>query len=445
MAATTFLDQPGVWAAGCEESASRDIELSELLPPSPPPEPSEDYVGDDGGPIRSSTEPEIVATGSETVPPTPAADLAGEGCPPANDVGDDHCVRRLAHQLAGQLITFRGCCADCHQTADVQHDKELREHISIAAYLEHAAPLCPQILGSPSITSAKDNQAGKISPTARRQIYCGLESSDVPLHICVSQDEQVTERAGTWFDVDSVTGFPSSLSVAKQGIRWFPTQMSVSDLQPDLHLSPRKVQYFDAGGNRREVCRPVHQIPHYTFGRLRDKDFRLWMDCVLLPIIYEHYSSSFVQHYPSSYDHSRHNATARGVETHAQRAHPIAREQQSMYYLPPETLEAVWTSILDKVQDPGFQHFRGLIILFQAKSWKVLTKDPTWNRMVERFQTYWVNAVDEIYVTDNSYFGIGKETCPQQASQVAPSVVELTEDAHPLLPVNTPAETLLYR
>jgi hypothetical protein len=70
-----------------------------------------------------------------------------------------------------------------------------------------------------------------------------------------------------------------------------------------------------------------------------------------------------------------------------------------MYYLPPESLEAVWTSILDKVQQSGFRHFRDVTILLQAKNLKVLTKDVTWAQMMARFQSYWVNAVDDKYVT----------------------------------------------
>lgn len=50
------------------------------------------------------------------------------------------------------------------------------------------------------------------------------------------------------------------------------------------------------------------------------------MDGVLLPVLYNHHSSSHVQHYPSSYDHGRYNATARGVETKSQRVEPMARE-----------------------------------------------------------------------------------------------------------------------
>ena len=137
--------------------------------------------------------------------------------------------------------------------------------------------------------------------------------------------------------------------------------------------------------------------------RLRDEDFRNWTDDILLPIIYDRYRSSHVQHYPSSYDHGRYNATAHGVETRRQRTDPVSREQQLMYYLPPEHLAQVWESIMAAVQQPGFCQFRDVTILLQAKNLKVLTKDTTWERMITRFDQYWSSAVNEDYVTSELY------------------------------------------
>ncbi|RSL80950.1 hypothetical protein CEP52_017299 [Fusarium oligoseptatum] len=123
-----------------------------------------------------------------------------------------------------------------------------------------------------------------MSPESRRQAFCGLDSrAEIP-HICLDEDERVSNNAGVTFDVDSVVAFPSNLAIAK------------------------RVTYLDANGKQHQVHRPVHQIPHYTFGRvvgfedislyllfpnlyreeqkcskLRDEDFRLWMDGILLP------------------------------------------------------------------------------------------------------------------------------------------------------------------
>ncbi|KAH7109785.1 hypothetical protein EDB81DRAFT_849298 [Dactylonectria macrodidyma] len=403
----------------------------------------------------------------ESPDPNITFDTISETSPEVEDHEQDP-VRCLAQQLTEQLTKFRGCCNDCHQAAECDRTEDPNEHISLAMYLEFAPELGPDILGSATIAHQKDDLAGKLDAATRREMFCGIDSRDEIPRICLSEDDRVTDDAGVSFDVDSITAFPSCLAVAKQGIRWSPTRMTVSDLQSDLHLRSRPVTYFDATGRQHQVHRPVHQTPHYTFGRvvgfedislyflfpnlyreeqkcsrLRDEDFRLWMDGILLPAIYQCYSSAHVQHYPSSYDHSRYNSTARGVERLAQRVHPVAREQQLVYYLPPEALADVWANILASVQEPGFQQFQDVTILLQAKNLKVLTKDITWEKMVSRFQEYWANAIDESHITADLYFDIGKETCPQQASKVMPWSQLAAEAIDG--PTDRRAETLLYR
>ena len=212
----------------------------------------------------------------------------------------------------------------------------------------------------------------------------------------------------------------------------------------------------------------MHLVPHYTFGRvigfedtslyflfpnlygaeqkcskIRDEDFQLWMDGILLPAIYQNYGSTHVQHYPSSYDHSRYNSTAWGVEALTHQLHPVAREQQLVYCLPPEPLADIWTCTLSAVEKPGFQQFRDVTILLQAKNLKIITKDITWDKMVSRFEEYWADSIEESHVATDLYIDIGKETCPQQSSKVMPCnhPVAGESDAQEA----AEAETLLYK
>lgn len=387
-------------------------------------------------------------------------------------------TRQLADRLTDQLTQFHGCCVDCHQAAASKHHGGFAKHTSMKEYLDEVAGLCPDILGSTKIASHGDDLIHQSNASSRRQIYTGITAdtpdSDPP-HICLNIDERRQDSTGISFDIDSIAGFPTSIAVAKQGIRWKPTQMPVSDLQSSLHLHPRAVQFFDESGRPHTAHRPVHQIPHCTFGRLvgfedislyllfprlyrenqqssrlRDHDFRIWMDEILLPIIYRQYSSTHVQHYPSSYDHSRYNATARGVETLSQRVDPVAREQQLSYYIPPDCLVQVWDQILIAVQEPGYHHFRDVTILLQAKNLKVLTKDVTWESMVKRFNSYWTRAVDDQFVGSDFYFDVGREICPRQSSLVGSCISEFgamheaaADPAHARN--DLPAEVLLWK
>ncbi|KAG4256530.1 hypothetical protein BFJ72_g14788 [Fusarium proliferatum] len=394
-------------------------------------------------------------------------DITSESSPQMGNSEPDP-IEHLAQELVEQLIEFQGCCNECHQAAKHNHMEDTNEHIGLATYLNFTPELGPDILSHETIAHQKDDLAGKLSPESRRQIFCGVDSREKVPYICLDEDERVSDGAGVTFDIDSVVAFPSNLAVAKKGIHWSPTRMTVSDLQSDLHLRSIPVTFADTNGKQHRIHRPVHQIPHYTFGRvigfedislyllfpnlyreeqkcskLRDEDFRLWMDGILLPAIYQCYSTAHVQHYPSSYDHSRYNSTARGIEGLSQRMHPVAREQQLVCYLPPEALADVWATITATIQEPGFQQFRDVTILLQAKNLKVLTKDITWEKMTSRFEQYWASAIDNSYTTTDLYFDVGKETCPQQPSQVVPwsqLAAGIVED-----PPQKHAETLLYR
>ena len=361
-----------------------------------------------------------------------------------DDVDDVVKVERLADQLLDQLAGFRGCCAECHEQADAEHHDRFQQHTSLSEYLESTADLCPDILGTGRIASREDDLSHQMTTDDRRQLYCGLADDHEAPHICLGADEPQTDHARVSFDIDSVIASPNSIAVAKQGLRWHPTQMPISDLQSSLHLRPQPAHFVDDAGYGHTVHRPIHKIPHYTLGRLvgfedislhvffphlyredqaasrlRDVDFRLWMDGVLIPAIYQHHESDSTQHYPSNHDHARSNATARGVESLSQHIYPVAREQQLISFLRPETLGPIWETVLEAVQRPGYQQFRDVRLSLHAKNLKVLMKGVTWEGMVERFQRYWTGVVDESYITSELYFDVGREIYPPQASYVA--------------------------
>lgn len=400
---------------------------------------------------------------------TPSSPLLNASHPLDNqNASETEC---LARHLTDQLLGSQGCCIECHGQAASEHDQEFEQHTSLATFLDFAGNLCPDLLGSGRLASKGDDLANQTTPDTRRQLYCGLVGERAAPHICLRADEPHTEHAGITFDIDSVTGF-TDIAIAKQGIRWHSSQMPRSDLQSSLHLRRRKVYYTDSHGHPHSVLRAVHQIPHYTFGRvvgfedislyflfphlyredqqssrLRDEDFRLWMDGILLPIIYRQFGSAYVQHFPSSHDHARYNATARGVETRSQRVQPIAREQQLISFLQPEQLVAVWEAIDATVQQPGFHQFRDVTVLLHAKNLKVLTKDSTWDGMYARFQRYWERVIDERYQSQEFYFDVAREVCPIQPSRTNPRVntmqsrsVERSQDMQV-----SRAETLLWK
>lgn len=354
---------------------------------------------------------------------------------------DPSAVEKLAVRLTDQLVQFQGCCHDCHNRSEMEHTGEQDTHFSLQDCVTDSAAInCPQVLGTFGIAAHKDEIASRMTVAEKRQVYSGIYPGDpeeIPRHICLAKGDTPTDPPDVSFDVDSIVGFPTSLGFARWGIRWNPTQMQVSDLQSGLHLPPQRIQFFDSHGHFHSQRQPIHKVPHYTIGRLVgfedaslyilfprlyregqqssrlvESDFEAWMDRVLLPAIYKHYRSSQTQHYPSSYRHSKYNSTARGVEGRSQKTDNMPREQLLMHFIQPDQLYHMWETILETVEQPGLEQFKGIKLFLDTKNLKGLTKGYTWAGMITRFQSFWQSAVNETYMSREIYFDIGKETCP---------------------------------
>ncbi|KAE8371060.1 hypothetical protein BDV26DRAFT_303280 [Aspergillus bertholletiae] len=263
-------------------------------------------------------------------------------------------VQALGQTLTDQLYTHHSCCVHCHRQRETQHSTQYIDYSGLKNYLERVLTEggFPDILRVPIMARREDHLACQVSK---------LSHAD-PVHVCLATDHRSDTVTEVTFDIDSI------------GVRWNPTQIVISDLQSSLHLDPLP-------------------IPHYTFGRLTGfKDISL---ILLFPRLYRK-EQSLVQYYPSSFEHSRLNGTARGVEPRTQRVESTVRQQQLYYFLPPDILPQIWT----------------------RKNLKILTKASTWEGIVQLFQRHWDCISDQVYQSNRLYLDIGKETCPAGLSRV---------------------------
>jgi hypothetical protein len=359
-------------------------------------------------------------------------------------------------------MRFQGCCEQCHTQASQEGADQQEDHYSLAEFMDEAAGQCPDTLSSNKIASFQDNLGGSMTAAQKQWTFSGIHPDfpeEGPAHICLEKDETPCRTARVTFDIDSITGFCSSLGVAQGGIRWNFMQMPGSDLQSDLHLAKQRVQYYDSHGHLHSILKPVHEIPHYTLGRLvgfedvslyllfprlyreeqqssrlLDSDFETWLDRILLPAIYEYHDGGQVQHYPSTYYHGKYNSTARGVEGRSRKVDMIPREQLLMNFLEPDQLHVVWERVQELAQQPGLEQFKGVTILLHAKNLKTLIRGRTWGKMKARLDKYWSLVVDARYMLSKFYWDVGKETYPPQ------SYLSATDSS--TLP---PAETLFWK
>ncbi|KAE8858055.1 hypothetical protein PTNB73_09303 [Pyrenophora teres f. teres] len=180
-------------------------------------------------------------------------------------------VGKLANRLTDQLIRHQGCCQHCHQRSREEQTEHHPTSYGLQQYLDKIAEAvdCPDILASKTMSTHGSDLASQMDAASRRQLYCRFDKDNVvPTPICLEADDHANMAAEVTFDIDSVLGFLNSLAVAKQGVRWNSTQITVTDLQSGLHLKTRLAHYVDSHGHAHSVRKPLHQLPHYTFGRL---------------------------------------------------------------------------------------------------------------------------------------------------------------------------------
>jgi len=133
-------------------------------------------------------------------------------------------VDKLASRLADELIQPRGCCKHCHRQLHKEHAEKHANYYELQEYLDQIPGIMnwPDILGREQMATREKNFAGCTDAAAKRQIFCGVEMEDPtspPAHICLETEDRPIINAEISFDIDNVIGFPSSLVIAKQGIR----------------------------------------------------------------------------------------------------------------------------------------------------------------------------------------------------------------------------------
>ena len=130
-------------------------------------------------------------------------------------------TQALSIRLANQLLQFHGCCQDCHNQINTEHQDQEEEHTGLQGYLDQVEN--DNTFNVPDVLSC-NNLKGPPNPipaAKKQQLYCGvhtIEDSEPPPYICLEKEDRSTNNSRIAFDIDSIHGYPSSLAVAKQGI-----------------------------------------------------------------------------------------------------------------------------------------------------------------------------------------------------------------------------------
>ncbi|CCD44123.1 hypothetical protein BofuT4_P057030.1 [Botrytis cinerea T4] len=155
---------------------------------------------------------------------------------------DPSAVDKLSSQLANQLIQFQGCYDYCYEHSNREHFDKHETYCGLQTFVSKAidgASGWLDVLNSGRILHHDDDLAGSMSTAKKRWIFSGMHPNNpdkIPEYICLQAGDIPSRNARLNFNIDSITGYTTSLAIAKASVRWNIIQIPVSDLQSGLHL-----------------------------------------------------------------------------------------------------------------------------------------------------------------------------------------------------------------
>ena len=255
-----------------------------------------------------------------------------------------------------------------------------------------------------------------------------------------SKDEQCQQLQSsdiTW-DIDSIIGRATSLAVAQQGLRmtFFPSRLR--NIVKDVHLT-HNFHLSDENGRFKRVNIPYHKIPHLYLGSihgidltiyvffpklfrpkatnnfLTDKHLEQWVDAILLPTLKGVLPGSILHHLPRSFFQAKRDSSATSRETGVQDTDEGRILNRALhYYIQGEFLDIIWSMIVEKCNQEGYQHFAESFLVVNGKNLKLMTQQPTPAEAIEKFVKLLSQTCNlSKFSPDFTYVDDGKEITPQ--------------------------------
>jgi hypothetical protein len=262
------------------------------------------------------------------------------------------------------------------------------------------------------------------------------------------------------FDIDSTCCFPSSLAVARGGIRVHATVNEAANLTASNHFAIRTSR-LNARHELEVASVPLFQVPHYSFGTpigldememfiffpslrqhteyktstfLSTEDQDYWFDCILLPCLEEAVASSNTQQHLSPSKRVA-DLEAGAASAEGYRVKISSRRQILRYVIQPEHLEPLWNLICARIEEAvaegmPSERFAQPLLFMANKNTKLQYMrsghvEQTLEILPRAFSLWhenWMRGTDEwFYTKDNTFVDIAKQTTsPDSALPPAP-------------------------
>jgi hypothetical protein len=203
--------------------------------------------------------------------------------------------------------------------------------------------------------------------------------SSLPRNLCLDShhsSSSTRKEPEISFDIDSTCCFPTSLAVAKNGIKLNATAEAALNLSASIHFAVCTTQ-LNAQQELTSIAIPIHLLPHYCLGRIVNmddmhificfpnlhesssysssnclsiEDQELWFDGILLPCLNQALASPNKKlYYPASKRVAEHTATAAATEGFVRKF--SSRRQIIDHTVQQEDLELLWPLICNRIEE----------------------------------------------------------------------------------------------
>ena len=246
----------------------------------------------DDFPVRSTSKyqgaerPDVPQDFKESLDPIAAEILADDssdedGGTNVPRVATNPVSRHILEDLIENIFLPTGCGRETHAQA----------HACFSSTASTASPLSLGALAdvlalqtslSTSI-SAGQSARSKLIPEDFDRVFFGHSVQGIefpnpthaPPHVCLESDhidQPPPEGLVMTLDVDSFCGTPSSLAVARHGIRHQPCPLQNQNISSSIHYHAKVPVWVESRRSIQTTTLPIHLIPHIYFGRFQQWD-----------------------------------------------------------------------------------------------------------------------------------------------------------------------------
>ena len=154
---------------------------------------------------------------------------------------------------------------------------------------------------------------------------------------------------------------------------------------------------------------------HSTY--LSEQDEQLLSNAVIISAVNKIIgSSNIMQHYPASANITKLDSTAISAEGLVRKQ--SAREQLVKHAIQPQYLNALWSLILQTIdENPGLDRFRGATLFVHAKNTKLEFMEASLTQAYDSWQVKWSEVADpQFYNKDRTFVDLAKQVTSEDSA-----------------------------